>query len=434
MNTVILETRGMEAAVLAEDGCIYKVANKNYMVGQTVFLNVFKEQINKNKLHKIRRGCKNSSSFKDGQNKTKILPFVIKHKAYVSAAAVAVLFISVFSGAYFVPCSSVTFDINPSIEYKLNLFNRVVDITALNDDAATVVDEIKDSVKGKSIGAATDATLTELNLEGYVESDTSVIYSLDTPDILREYINTDISDSVESWNANTDDSKNITAQIITVTDDLKQRAKELGVSAGKLYLVEELQSEISVSSDTENSESDFDENEWLEKSVTEITKAIESNRDGNTPAPKKDDNAETANESKDSGLNEQGGKSLEEGTIDDSTAKNNTGAANSGTAKSSLTKDTQNAGSGSDKEATVSGPEKDETIEGSETKGSQDTGQNTGQTFENDSGQVLGNQPGQLISGAIGEVIKESSENSSASLGASVPENMHNNEQSLPPQ
>ena len=73
MNTVILETRGMEAAVLAEDGCIYKVANKNYMVGQTVFLNVFKEQINKNKLHKIRRGCKNSSSFKDGQNKTKIL-------------------------------------------------------------------------------------------------------------------------------------------------------------------------------------------------------------------------------------------------------------------------------------------------------------------------------------------------------------------------
>ena len=62
------------------------------------------------------------------------------------------------------------------------------------------------------------------------------------------------------------------------------------------------------------------------------------------------------------------------------------------------------------------------------------SGQNTGQTFENDSGQVLGNQPGQLISGAIGEVIKESSENSSASLGASVPEKMHNNEQSLPPQ
>lgn len=64
---------------------------------------------------------------------------------YVAAACLMFFLLSLGGGAYayYTPVSTVTIDINPSIEFKLNRWNRILSSRSLNSDGERILKEIK---------------------------------------------------------------------------------------------------------------------------------------------------------------------------------------------------------------------------------------------------------------------------------------------------
>lgn len=121
MKSVVTEIRGNTAVLLSDDGCIVKVKNKNYELGQEI-----------------------------GMNTT--LKFNFKKAAAFVAAACFVLVLGGTAVAYNIPTTYLSVDVNPSIEYSINMFNRVLSAEGVNDDGTKIVDEIDlKNLKNKTI-------------------------------------------------------------------------------------------------------------------------------------------------------------------------------------------------------------------------------------------------------------------------------------------
>lgn len=134
MKAVIVEIKGSVAAVLSEDGIVSKVRNKNYTVGQEIII-------------------KNNSKY---------------IKLAASAAAALILFVTP-AWAYLTPYSYVSLDINPSFEFSVNRFDRVLEVRAVNGDGEKVVENIGVSeLKNKGINEAVKHVLVELKEQGYI--------------------------------------------------------------------------------------------------------------------------------------------------------------------------------------------------------------------------------------------------------------------------
>lgn len=145
--------------------------------------------------------------------------------------AASIAFMLLFSGtayAYYTPTSSVIVEINPSIMLKLNMFNRIIGSSPLNDDGETVLKEIK--LKNKPINDGLKTIVDEAKKDNfindnYVKSDKAVTLFVDTKsknDINLESFQKFMGESgvnlrinsngkelkSEVKNASTDDSKN----------------------------------------------------------------------------------------------------------------------------------------------------------------------------------------------------------------------------------
>ena len=241
MEAVILEIKNGFAAVLSDDGCITKTKNNNYEIGQVIQLKNTKEFITK--------------------------------KFAVCAASVAVMAVlSVSALAYATPYSYVSIDINPSIEYSINRFDRVLSVKAVNDDGEEILKEIKISdLKNKTISQALSLTLDQIANMGYYEGNiegglviaTSGKNQEKAVELAKE-LQESAEENIELHNAD------ITVEAISVGLERVKEAKELGVTPGKLNLVQKLQAS--------SSETDIVINDWLNKSVKEIMLATKENR------------------------------------------------------------------------------------------------------------------------------------------------------------
>ena len=104
-SAVIMEIRGRHAAALTRDGSFIRVPNEDYVVGETITL---QKHARENR-HGIRFGAVASM-----------------------VAGLLVLFVGGWK-IYITPVGVVSLDVNPSIEYSINLADRVLDITAVNE-------------------------------------------------------------------------------------------------------------------------------------------------------------------------------------------------------------------------------------------------------------------------------------------------------------
>ncbi|HHU70445.1 MAG TPA: anti-sigma factor domain-containing protein, partial [Clostridiales bacterium] len=139
MKAVVVEIKNQYVAVLTDDGTIIKVKNKNYALGQVIQLNNESPLISINK---------------------KIATFV------ASVAAIAVL--GTGTWAYASPYSYVNLDINPSIEFTLNRFNRVLKVEATNEDGNYIIEEINMAkLKNEKIEDALSTTVDQISKSGY---------------------------------------------------------------------------------------------------------------------------------------------------------------------------------------------------------------------------------------------------------------------------
>ena len=112
MRAVVTQIQGKFAAILSEDGRIEKITNKNYVIGQVIEM---KENV-KAKKH--------------------IAAWV------ASAAAIVLVALGGTAYAYYSPYYYVSLDVNPSIEYTLNRFDRVLTAKAVNEDGTEILKEV----------------------------------------------------------------------------------------------------------------------------------------------------------------------------------------------------------------------------------------------------------------------------------------------------
>ncbi|MDF2609729.1 MAG: hypothetical protein K0R92_1203 [Lachnospiraceae bacterium] len=266
MKSVIVEIKDGFAALLSDDGKILKVKNKNYVIGQVIEMKIQKVHITK------------------------------KLALCVASAAVLLLTTGIGAWAYTTPYSYVSLDVNPSIEYTLNRFERVIDVKAVNDDGQVILDQIDiDGLTNESIEDAILATVNQINQDGYfgstnTVSGSAIVVGDGTNTVTGSAITIDGGLVITVANGNTNISEELAAEILAAVQNFVgenveveaeavglervQEARELGVTPGKLNLVQKL---MASSDDPDNIVLE----DWLDKPVKDIMKQIKENRKAN---------------------------------------------------------------------------------------------------------------------------------------------------------
>lgn len=252
MKAIVIDLNNGFAAAFSDDGSIVKLKNKNYTIGQVIDV---KEQslvqTNKRKKWFTRALC--------------------------AAALICVLGTGVW--AYSTPYSYVSLDVNPSVEYSVNRFQRVLTVNAVNDDGKEIIDEIDiEKLKNSSIDDAIKNTVLQIAENGYFAEDeeggiviTTSGENAEDAQQLADQLQEQVEEAVEETVEETEEDKEITVEAVSVGLERVKEARALGVTPGKLNLVEKLQASTG-NADTINTE------EWLNKPVKDIMKAIKENK------------------------------------------------------------------------------------------------------------------------------------------------------------
>ena len=233
MKAVIVEIRGETAAALGRDGSVFKVKNRSYAVGQTI---------------DVRRGG-------------------LSRQLAVLAAAAAAVFLIVGAGihTYLSPYSLVSLDVNPSLQYTLNRLGLVLSVEAVNGDGDELLQEVG-ALNNRSIEDAITITVKQIAEDGYFDGEEpgGMVIAASSHD---EQEAARLAENVKETaiRATQESEKKVVVAAVTVAEEKVQAAKELGVSPGKLTLVEQLKE---TASDPET----IDVQEWLEKPVKDIMK------------------------------------------------------------------------------------------------------------------------------------------------------------------
>lgn len=237
MKAVIVEIRGDTAAALGRDGSVFKVKNRAYAIGQTIH---------------VRR-------------------VVLSRQLAVLAACAAAVFLIIGAGihTYVSPYSIVSLDVNPSLQYTLNRLNVVLSVEAVNGDGTELLEEVG-RLNNRSIEDAITITVRQIAQDGYFDGDDPggmVIAASCRDHQEAERIAENVRET--ALRATQESAKEVVVAAMTVGEDQIEQARQLGVSPGKLTLVEQLR-------DTASDPDSIDVQEWLEKPVKDIMKETAS--------------------------------------------------------------------------------------------------------------------------------------------------------------
>lgn len=130
-------------------------------------------------------------------------------------------------------------DVNPSIELTVNKKEKVLDVIANNSDANIILEGM--DLKGSDINVAINALIGSMVKNGYIdELANSILISVDSDNAAEsEALRQKIVAELNAFIASENDIAVITQNITTEDANLK-KAQELGISVGKLELIEKL--------------------------------------------------------------------------------------------------------------------------------------------------------------------------------------------------
>jgi hypothetical protein len=139
--------------------------------------------------------------------------------------------------AYCTPYTLMSLDVNPSFELSANIFDIVIDIKPMNEDAALVLQTL--NLKNQSVGQAVAALVRELAQEGYfwqgeANGMMATAYSKDSKRaqaVLSQMLQTMTQEMARS-------RVNAPIEGACVSSELRIRAQGYGVTPGKLMLAE----------------------------------------------------------------------------------------------------------------------------------------------------------------------------------------------------
>ncbi len=132
--------------------------------------------------------------------------------------------------------ATIAFDVNPSIEMKINGKEEIVEIKALNDDAVKVIGDM--DFEGVKLDVALNALIGSMLSHGYLTTEqNSILISVDTKSSRNsEKLQQSISESVAALLQNS----SIEASVITQSYKNDEIKTEDGASKAKAHLVEKI--------------------------------------------------------------------------------------------------------------------------------------------------------------------------------------------------
>jgi hypothetical protein len=235
MKAVIVEIRGNRAAALLEDGRFVSIPDNAYSVGQEI--NLLQRESFKKKHH---------SSFR-------------QRAAAIAASAVLVLSLGGGGLAYAMPYGTVSIDVNPSIEYTINRFDRVLRVSGINEDGQAVLEAIdRNKLLNRRIDDAVTATLSQLEEEGYLSGEEdAIVFSSGTGSEAHS----------ASLAASLEEKFSPQAEIysVAVSREEIETAHKKGTTAGKMRLFDRL---------AQDSPENFPEADWIDRPVNDLMHAI----------------------------------------------------------------------------------------------------------------------------------------------------------------
>jgi len=229
MKAVVLEIRDKKAAVLTKNGEVKLVRNRNYDIGKEIEIdNVYVT----NRFASLRR--------------------------FSAVAALLILVLGSGTYAYASPYGTISLDVNPSIEYTINRFERVIKVSGLNDDGTNILNESSSkNLLFKKIDDALDVTVDTLISDGYIKSDETnyVVLSTHTG-------NDKFSDKViEKLEKRINENEDLEPISFKISDEEYKEAKEMGISPGKMKITRDLE---------EAFPEDIDAKDWNDRSINDI--------------------------------------------------------------------------------------------------------------------------------------------------------------------
>lgn len=236
MKAIIVECSNGAAVALCDDGTFRKLKNKGYSIGQELFI---QEKHHSNRM-------------------------VQKLSICASLALVLLSFAGIGSHSYVEPYSYVSLDINPSIEYALNRYDKVISVSGVNTEGQQVVSSIESDIKNQNITTALGVTIGQLEKDHYINQEeyNHVIVSVYSTNNTKAQ---SITSRVNTFSA--EKSNICSIDTIPVSKEVKDDADSLGITPGKLALIH------AVAETT--SDSNFDVSKWTDKTVSELETTIQ---------------------------------------------------------------------------------------------------------------------------------------------------------------
>lgn len=261
MKAVVLETKKNRAAVLSDDGIIAEIRNKGYAAGQSIEM----EELSMIKIN--RRWT----------------------KTVAGLAASLVILIGGGTLAYTTPVAHVSVDVNPSIMYSVNAFDRVIAVEMSNTDADVILDTI--GWNGEKLSVVIEKTIDALKDKNYLLDknwyETGLLIGVNSTSADREQrlivaIKNELQDIIfdeTTQNVDLDDCENL---VVGIGEDRVQQASDLSdeldcdVTPGKLNLVQKLDASLIASGKAPLTDAEIAT--WINMPVQEIMAQIKANK------------------------------------------------------------------------------------------------------------------------------------------------------------
>lgn len=137
--------------------------------------------------------------------------------------------------------SVVSLDVNPSIELKVSDRKTVIACTPLNEDAKTILADMKNGadLKGTKLDVAVNAIVGSLVRNGYLDSISSALMiSVEDKDLARaENLQRELTSTVDLVLQTAASKASVLTQTLTKNTELEKQARENNISTGKAALV-----------------------------------------------------------------------------------------------------------------------------------------------------------------------------------------------------
>lgn len=164
-------------------------------------------------------------------------------KRVIAAACAVALLCTASIGAYAfyeTPTSYLSLDINPSVELGVNPFGKVVSAMAYNNDGKTILDG--QNVSGSDVKDAVNTLVKSAAQKGFVANDGSTVIAV-TSETDNDSTAAELEDAAEQGadSAVKAEGKTAAVQKENVALERRDEARKLGITPGKLNLIQKLQ-------------------------------------------------------------------------------------------------------------------------------------------------------------------------------------------------